>query len=56
MICDEQGFCGGMNIQEEVGEELYGTSRFYDVHAKPLGGHETACEPAFSGENHVNTM
>jgi len=32
-ICDEAGFCGGMNIHEEVGEELYGTSRFYDVHA-----------------------
>eukprot|EP00440_Ansanella_granifera_P068298 gb/GFBE01074094.1/.p1 GENE.gb/GFBE01074094.1/~~gb/GFBE01074094.1/.p1 ORF type:complete len:483 (+),score=98.22 gb/GFBE01074094.1/:1-1449(+) len=32
-VCDEVGFCGGMNIQEEVGEEIYGTSRFYDVHA-----------------------
>ncbi|CAL1143126.1 unnamed protein product [Cladocopium goreaui] len=37
MICDEVGFCGGMNIQEEVGEELFGTSRFYDVHAKLQG-------------------
>ena len=36
MICDSQGFCGGMNIQQEVGEELYGSSRFYDVHAKPF--------------------
>lgn len=25
-----------MNIQEEVGEETFGTSRFYDVHAKLL--------------------
>eukprot|EP00438_Fugacium_kawagutii_P012572 Skav230925 [mRNA] locus=scaffold3487:85565:94954:+ [translate_table: standard] len=28
---------GGMNIQEEVGEEIFGTSRFYDVHAKLQG-------------------
>ncbi|CAK9108431.1 unnamed protein product [Durusdinium trenchii] len=37
MICDDVGFCGGMNIQEEVGEETFGTSRFYDVHAKLEG-------------------
>ncbi|CAJ1353583.1 unnamed protein product, partial [Effrenium voratum] len=37
LISDEVGFCGGMNIQEEVGEEIYGTSRFYDVHAKLEG-------------------
>lgn len=36
-ICDTSGFCGGMNIQEEVGEDIYGTSRFYDVHAKLEG-------------------
>lgn len=36
-ICDTVGFCGGMNIQEEVGEEIFGTSRFYDVHAKLEG-------------------
>ncbi|CAE8651645.1 unnamed protein product, partial [Polarella glacialis] len=32
-ICDNVGFCGGMNIHEEVGEEKYGTGKFYDVHA-----------------------
>eukprot|EP00929_Paragymnodinium_shiwhaense_P064929 TRINITY_DN32602_c0_g1_i1.p1 TRINITY_DN32602_c0_g1~~TRINITY_DN32602_c0_g1_i1.p1 ORF type:complete len:510 (-),score=134.91 TRINITY_DN32602_c0_g1_i1:333-1862(-) len=37
MICDDVGFCGGMNIHEEVGEEKYGTSKFYDVHAKLEG-------------------
>lgn len=37
MICDSIGFCGGMNIQAEVGEEKYGTSHFYDVHAKLEG-------------------
>jgi len=37
MVVDEQGFCGGMNIQNEVGEAKYGSSRFYDVHAKLEG-------------------
>ncbi|CAE7945362.1 cls [Symbiodinium necroappetens] len=37
MVCDDMGFCGGMNIQEEVGEEEFGTSRFYDVHSKLEG-------------------
>ncbi|CAE7327315.1 clsB, partial [Symbiodinium sp. CCMP2456] len=37
MVCDDLGFCGGMNIQEEVGEEEFGTSRFYDVHSKLEG-------------------
>eukprot|EP00927_Polykrikos_kofoidii_P046062 TRINITY_DN40249_c0_g1_i1.p1 TRINITY_DN40249_c0_g1~~TRINITY_DN40249_c0_g1_i1.p1 ORF type:complete len:486 (-),score=60.43 TRINITY_DN40249_c0_g1_i1:631-2088(-) len=37
MICDEVGFCGGMNIHEEVGEERFGSSKFYDVHARLEG-------------------
>eukprot|EP00933_Yihiella_yeosuensis_P043011 TRINITY_DN37704_c0_g1_i1.p1 TRINITY_DN37704_c0_g1~~TRINITY_DN37704_c0_g1_i1.p1 ORF type:complete len:496 (+),score=92.68 TRINITY_DN37704_c0_g1_i1:110-1597(+) len=32
LICDDKGFCGGMNIHEEVGEEIFGTGHFYDVH------------------------
>lgn len=37
LICDEVGFCGGANIQEEVGEECFGTSKFYEVHAELRG-------------------
>jgi len=37
LICDEVGFCGGMNIMEEVGEEKFGISKFYDVHARLEG-------------------
>jgi len=37
LVCDEVGFCGGMNIHEEVGEQKFGTSKFYDVHAKLEG-------------------
>lgn len=37
LICDETGFCGGMNIMEEVGEDRYGTNKFYDVHAQMQG-------------------
>jgi len=37
LICDEVGFCGGMNVQEEVGEERFGSGRFYDVHARLEG-------------------
>mmetsp|Transcript_43862 Transcript_43862/g.113271 ORF Transcript_43862/g.113271 Transcript_43862/m.113271 type:complete len:494 (-) Transcript_43862:114-1595(-) len=33
LICDEVGFCGSMNIQDEVGEAKFGSSRFYEVHA-----------------------
>mmetsp|Transcript_62335 Transcript_62335/g.136200 ORF Transcript_62335/g.136200 Transcript_62335/m.136200 type:complete len:503 (+) Transcript_62335:633-2141(+) len=37
LICDDVGFCGGMNVQDDVGEEKYGSSKFYDVHAKLQG-------------------
>lgn len=37
LICDGVGFCGGMNIQKEVGEAKYGSSHFYDVHSKLEG-------------------
>lgn len=37
MICDSTGFCGGMNLHEDSGETIYGTSKFYDVHARLEG-------------------
>lgn len=57
LICDEVGFCGSMNIQDEVGEEKFGSSKFYEVHAMLQGPcvadlaevfrdslHESGCE------------
>eukprot|EP00386_Alphamonas_edax_P011843 GDKI01037249.1.p1 GENE.GDKI01037249.1~~GDKI01037249.1.p1 ORF type:complete len:568 (+),score=126.61 GDKI01037249.1:186-1889(+) len=37
LIADDIGYCGSMNVAEEVGGPLHGTGKYYDVHAKLEG-------------------